>query len=241
MALTKTQLRDLYRRRAGNYDISANLYYLIGFREANYRKRAVRALGLKQGDTAVEVGCGTGLNFRYLLAAIGESGRLIGVDLTDAMLAKARERINRMGWCNVELVEADAAGYPFPAGTQGILSTFALTLIPEYERVIGHAARALAAGGRFVIADFKKPNKWPLWLVKLGVLITKPFGVSLDLTDRKPWEAMTKYFSRVTMTELFGGAVYIAVGEKLCGRVVTIRSPANVHKQARLSLFDLRQ
>jgi SAM-dependent methyltransferase len=214
MALSKTQICDLYRRRAANYNVSANLYYLIGFREARCRKQAVLALGLKRGDTAVEVGCGTGLNFRYLLESIGETGRLIGVDLTDAMLEKAGERVRRNGWRNVELVEADAATYAFPAGIQGILSTFALTLVPEYEQVIDHSARALAAGGRFAIADFKKPEGWPQWLVNLGVLITKPFGVSLDLTDRKPWEAMTKHFSEVTITELFGGTVYIAVGQK---------------------------
>lgn len=65
-----------------------------------------------------------------------------------------------------------------------------------------------------MVADIKVPDKWPLWLVKLGVLITKPFGVSLDLGERKPWETMTKYFSQVTVTELFGGSMYIAVGEK---------------------------
>ncbi|WP_036250005.1 class I SAM-dependent methyltransferase [Methylobacter sp. BBA5.1] len=213
MALTKTQLRDLYRVRAVNYDFTANLYYLIGFREVKYRKQAVSALGLNPGDTVVEIGCGTGLNFPYLLEAIGETGRLIGVDFTDAMLEKAREKIYRNRWQNVELVEADAARYEFPDGIQGVFSTFALTLVPEYEQVINHAARALANGGRLVVTDFKKPDRWPLWLVKLGVLITKPFGVTLDLTDRKPWEVMMQYFSRVTVTELFTGSVYIAVGE----------------------------
>ncbi len=213
MALTKTQLRDLYRARAANYDFTANLYYLIGFREVAYRKQAVSALGLNPGDTVVEIGCGTGLNFPYLLESIGETGRLIGVDLTDAMLEKAREKIHRNGWQNVELVEADAVRYEFPDGIQGVLSTFALTLVPEYEQVINHAAHALASGGRLVITDFKKPDWWSLWLVKLGVLITKPFGVTLDLTDRKPWEVMTQYFSRVTVIELFAGSVYIAVGE----------------------------
>jgi demethylmenaquinone methyltransferase/2-methoxy-6-polyprenyl-1,4-benzoquinol methylase len=214
MALTKIQLRDLYRKRAANYDFTANLYYLIGFREVQYRKRAVSALGLKRGDAVVEVGCGTGLNFPYLLQSIGETGRLVGVDLTDAMLEKAKKRVQRNGWHNVELVEGDAATYVFPPGIQGVFSTFAFTLIPEYEQVIEHAARALAAGGRFVIADFKKPEQWPLWLVKLGVVITKPFGVSLDLTDRRPWQVMTKYLAPVTVTELFGGSVYIAVGER---------------------------
>jgi ubiquinone/menaquinone biosynthesis C-methylase UbiE len=214
MALTKIQLRDLYRKRATNYDFTANLYYLIGFREVQYRKRAVSALGLKRGDTVVEVGCGTGLNFPYLLQSIGETGRLIGVDLTDAMLKEAMKRVQRNSWHNVELVEADAAAYVFPSGIRGVLSTFALTLVPEYEQVIDHAARALAVGGRLVVADFKKPDQWSRWLVKLGVLITKPFGVSLDLTDRKPWQVMRKYFAHVTVTEQFSGCVYIAVGEK---------------------------
>jgi len=214
MALTKIQLRDLYRARAANYDFSANLYYLIGFREVSYRKRAVSALGLHNGDTVVEVGCGTGLNFPYLLQSVGKTGKLIGIDLTDRMLEKARDRVRRNGWQNVELVEADAIAYVFPAGIQGVLSTFALTLVPEYEQVIAHSAHALASGGRLVIADFKRPDNWPLWLVRLGVLITNPFGVSLDLTDRKPWKVMTKYLSRVTVTESFGGSVYIAVGEK---------------------------
>ncbi|MGR9086559.1 MAG: class I SAM-dependent methyltransferase [Gammaproteobacteria bacterium] len=213
MALTKIQLKNLYRKRAANYDFSANLYYLIGFREVRYRKRAISALGLNPGDTVVEIGCGTGLNFPYLLESIGETGRLIGVDLTDAMLDKAKEKIHRNGWQNVELVEADAARYEFPDGVQGVVSTFALTLVPEYEQVIDHAARALASGGRLVVADFKKPDQWPLWLVKLGVLITKPFGVTLDLTDRKPWKVMTQYFSRVKVIEFFAGSVYVAVGE----------------------------
>lgn len=214
MALTKTQLRDLYRARAARYDFSANLYYLIGFREARYRKRAVSSLGLHNGDTVVEVGCGTGLNFPYLVNSIGKTGKLIGVDLTDKMLERARNRVRRNGWQNVELVEADATAYAFPSGIQGVLSTFALTLVPEYERIIARSTHALASGGRLVIADFKRPDNWPLWLVRLGVLITKPFGVSLDLTDRKPWQVMPKYLSRVTVTEVFGGSVYIAVGEK---------------------------
>jgi ubiquinone/menaquinone biosynthesis C-methylase UbiE len=214
MALTKIQLRDLYRTRAARYDFSANLYYLIGFREARYRKRAVSALGLHNGDTVVAIGCGTGLNFPYLVNSIGKTGKLIGIDLTDKMLEKARNRVDRNGWRNVELVEADVVAYVFPSGIQGVLSTFALTLVPEYEQVVAHSAHALASGGRLVIADFKRPDDWPLWLVRLGVLITKPFGVSLDLTDRKPWQVMAKYLSRVTVTEVFGGSVYIAVGEK---------------------------
>ncbi|MHC4489605.1 MAG: methyltransferase type 11, partial [Planctomycetota bacterium] len=55
-------IRDLYRRRAGNYDVTSNLYYLVGYRVFAYRTKAALALDLKRGDTVVDIGCGTGLN-----------------------------------------------------------------------------------------------------------------------------------------------------------------------------------
>lgn len=60
---SRTELVSLYRRRAARYDFTANLYYLVGFREWRYRERGVESLHLQQGDTVVEIGCGTGLNF----------------------------------------------------------------------------------------------------------------------------------------------------------------------------------
>jgi len=112
-------------------------------------------LHLQPGGTVVEIGCGTGLNFQYLLNTIGRSGHLIGVDLTDAMLEKAKERVERNGWHNVTLVQADAATYSFPLNVNGVISAFALTLVPEYEMIIERAARAMAQQGRFVILDLK--------------------------------------------------------------------------------------
>lgn len=214
MTFSKKELQDLYRKRAGAYDFSANLYYLIGFREAGYRKKAVSELGLNTGDTVVEIGCGTGLNFSYLEEAIGNSGKLIGVDLTGAMLQKAAARTYIEGWENVDLVQKDAARYDFPENIAGVISTFALTLIPEYEVVIEKAAQALADRGKLVILDFKKPENWPLWLVKVFVMLTRPFGVTLDLAERKPWIELQRCFPRLSMTERYGGLVYIATGIK---------------------------
>jgi demethylmenaquinone methyltransferase/2-methoxy-6-polyprenyl-1,4-benzoquinol methylase len=74
VALSRQEIADLYRRRAKNYDFTANLYYLIGFREQAFRKRAVEALGLRRGDTVVEVCCGTGMNFPLLRERVGVSG-----------------------------------------------------------------------------------------------------------------------------------------------------------------------
>lgn len=214
MALNKNSLKNLYRKRAGAYDFSANLYYLLGFRESHYRKQAIAELDLKPGDTVVEIGCGTGLNFRYLQQAIGENGKLIGVDLTDAMLEQAHDRIEENDWHNVELVERDAAKYRFPDHLQGVFSSFALTLVPEFETVIERASNALAPGGRLVILDLKLPGNWPRWLISIAILITRPFGVTRDLAEREPWEVMKKYFPNTRVRQLYGGFAYIATATK---------------------------
>jgi len=214
MALSKKEIAALYKKRARNYDWSANLYYLIGFREMYFRRRAAALLNLKPGDTVVEVGCGTGLNFKFLRDAVGPEGKVIGVDLTPEMLAGAEDRVKRNGWGNVVLLQGDASEYEFPRGVNGIISTFAITLMPEYDGIIKNGAEALTPGGRFVVADFRRPDSWPEWLVRLFVLLIRPFGVTIDLAERHPWESIERYLRVADFEEHYFRGVYIAAGEK---------------------------
>jgi len=209
-------VKVLYRKRAGHYDWTANLYYLIGYREWAYRRRAVAALGLGAGDTVVEMCCGTGLNFSLLQAAVGPGGRIIGVDLTDAMLEKARRRVERTGWKNVELVHSDAATFEYPAGVGGILSTFALTMVPEYDRVIERGAAALRPGGRWAVLDLTVPDRLSR-LSGLYLLLTRPFGASLEAARRRPWEALERHLGHVQREDFFLGFSYLTWAEKRPG------------------------
>ena len=214
MALTKKEIIELYRKRAKHYNVTANLYYLLGFREQTYREKAVKTLKLRAGDTVVEVGCGTGLNFPLLEKNVGPKGKIIGVDLTDAMLSQARRRIEENGWSNVELVQSDAALYQFPPEVDGVFSSFALTLSPEFDTVVKNGCRALKPGKRWVILDFKIPSGRLSKLASIGVLVTRPFGVTMDLAGRHPWESISKYMENTSMTEFYVGFVYISAGEK---------------------------
>lgn len=212
MAFDKHKIIRIYDNRAKRYDLTANAYYLLGFREFAYRKKAAQALRLQPGDTVVELGCGTGLNFGLLRQGVGARGRIIGVDLTPAMLDRARQRARRNRWDNIELVQSDAAAYRFPERVDGIISTFALTLVPEYDRVIRNCTAALPPGKRFVILDFKKPAEWPGWLIQTFALLTRPFGVTLDLADRHPWESIRRHLAFVAFKEFYFGSVYVCVG-----------------------------
>jgi demethylmenaquinone methyltransferase/2-methoxy-6-polyprenyl-1,4-benzoquinol methylase len=214
VAFDRDAIRALYHRRAGRYDRSLWLFRLAGFRFGRYRRSTVSSLGLDRGGTVVDLGCGTGLNFRLLEEAVGPTGTTVGIDLTDAMLDRARARVRSAGWKNVELVRADLAEYTPPEGIAGALSTFAITLVPEYDQVIAHCAAALCPGRLLAICDFKEPPGWPHWLVRLFAWFNRPFGVTLDLATRHPWESMRRYLDEVQYREQYFGALYLTVGER---------------------------
>lgn len=218
MDATRGHVVETYRRRALLYDITAQLYYLVGYPQRAHRRKAIEALRLGSGDTVVEIGCGTGLNFSALEAAVGRQGRIIGVDLTDAMLARAERRIRARGWSNVSLVQADALDFEFPPGVDAILSTYALSLVPECAEVIAHGAAALAPGGRLVVLDLKPPENAPGWLVRAGMATVRPFGTTEEWMARRPWEpiagAMRASLADVSSTELFFGIAYLAAGTR---------------------------
>src|SRR5471030_2370982 len=90
---SRERLIETYRKKAKHYDITSRLYPVPGYPQRPQRLRAVQALGLRAGDSVIDIACGTGLNFPLIEEVIGPAGRIVGVDLTDAMLAQANSRI----------------------------------------------------------------------------------------------------------------------------------------------------
>ena len=215
---TREHLVETYRKKAKHYDITSRLYPAPGYPQRAQRVRAVQALGLRPGDSVVDVACGTGLNFSLLEEAIGPDGRIVGVDLTDAMLAQAQRRIESNGWRNIRLVQADADEFDFPAEADAILSTYALTQVPECGEVIAHGAAALSGGGRWVVLDLKLPDNAPRRLAQLGVAIARPFASIDEWIARRPWEvlraAMHDELDDLSWTELFFGTAFLAAGSR---------------------------
>ncbi len=214
--MNKEKIKEIYHKRAPAYNHSVQLFNLIGWRVNFYRTKAIDALHLKKGDTVVDLCCGTGLNFPHLYHAVGTEGKIIGVDLSDDMLKVAEKQVKEKGWKNFALVQGDAAKYKFPSKINGIVTSYAITLIPEYDAIIGRGSNSLVKGGRFVILDFKMPDSWPEWVAKLMVsLFIKPYGGTYDLKDRHAWESLEKYLILNEFREYYFGSTYIASGEKV--------------------------
>jgi ubiquinone/menaquinone biosynthesis C-methylase UbiE len=215
---TREHLIETYRKKAKHYDITSRFYPAPGYPQRPQRLRAVQALGLRPGDSVVDIACGTGLNFPLIEEAIGPAGRIVGVDLTDAMLAQAQARIETNGWSNVSLVQADAADFDFPTQVDAILSTYALSQVPECAEVIAHGAAALSAGGRWVVLDLKAPANTPRWLAHVGTAVVRPFASIDEWLLRRPWEAirgaMHEELADLSWIELFFGTAFLAAGSR---------------------------
>jgi demethylmenaquinone methyltransferase/2-methoxy-6-polyprenyl-1,4-benzoquinol methylase len=215
---TREHLIAVYRKKAKHYDLTSRLYPAPGYPQRAQRRLAVHALGLHRGATVVDVACGTGLNFSLLEAVIGPEGRIVGVDLTDAMLDRAERRLETNDWRNISLVQADAASFDFPEGVDAILSTYALSQVPECAEVIAHGAAALSDGGRWAVLDLKVPANTPRWLTQFGSAIARPFASIDEWVTRRPWDviraAMQEQLIDLSWAELCLGTAFVAAGSR---------------------------
>src|SRR5512146_3145456 len=142
-----------YQQWARVYDWLTPMY-LLGA-EKRLRKESIALLHLQPGQAVLDIACGTGRNFAGILEKIGPSGRLVGVDYTGAMLARAQARTRREGWQNVELIQADAARILLDQKFDAALSTLAMGVIPDYRGTLERMQAQLKPGGWLVVGDAK--------------------------------------------------------------------------------------
>ena len=114
---------------------------------------------LAPGERVLDLGSGAGTDALVAAQMVGAEGHVTGIDMTAAMLAKARAAAAEMGVTNVEFVEAEAERLPFADGSfDVVISNGVIDLIPDKDAVFAEIYRVLTPGGRIQIADVTIQN-----------------------------------------------------------------------------------
>jgi ubiquinone/menaquinone biosynthesis C-methylase UbiE len=196
-----------YDRIAGLIPFFEWLFFL----PSGLRRNAVDRLKLRAGDSVLEVGCGTGRNLPFLHNAVGQTGRVYGVDLSPGMLSKAYDLKGRYGWDNVHLAHGDAVDYVAPEPLDGVLFSLSYNTMPHHCAVLHQVWKQLRPGGSLVIMDAKPPPgrggefilPFSVWLMKRTVL-GNPYI--------QPWKDLATITEDFEMEEFLFGSYYICRG-----------------------------
>jgi arsenite methyltransferase len=118
---------------------------------------------LEHGETVVDLGSGSGMDSFLAARQVGESGHVIGIDMTEAQLAKSRRLAADGGIGNVEFTDAHIEQLPLADGSADVvISNGVINLAPDKTRVFTEAARVLRGGGRLALADIVTSTQLPI-------------------------------------------------------------------------------
>jgi demethylmenaquinone methyltransferase/2-methoxy-6-polyprenyl-1,4-benzoquinol methylase len=154
---SKDETRAFYDKISGVYDLLAE------HSEGPVRQTGLDKLALLPGGRVLEIGYGTGHCLVQLAEAVGPEGKVFGIDLSEGMRARARERVEKEDLIDrVELSCGDATLLPYPDGSMDtVFMSFTLELFdtPEIPQVLAQCKRVLRSGGRIGVVAITKEGK----------------------------------------------------------------------------------
>ncbi|MCA0447795.1 MAG: arsenite methyltransferase [Bacteroidetes bacterium] len=160
---------------------------------AGYNPDADLALGcgiptefaqIKAGDTVLDLGSGAGNDAFVARSLVGETGKVLGVDFTPAMLEKARQNVAKLGYTNVEFRQGDIEAMPVEDNSVDVvISNCVLNLVPDKEKAFSEIHRVLKPGGHLSVSDVVVRGVLPEKLKKAAVLYAGCVSGAMEVNE----------------------------------------------------------
>lgn len=163
----------------------AHIYHRLSGPQVSWGKKVLARLHLRGNETVMDAGCGTGRLTGELLAALPD-GRIVGIDLSQGMLLKAREHLRPDINSRLSLVACDLLDLPFARVFDGIVSTAAFHWVLDHDLLFANLHKLLRPGGWLVAQCGGEPNLEGL-RKRVGALMTTPKFREFFSGFREPW------------------------------------------------------
>ena len=195
-----------YRYRAAIYDWELALLEPL-------RQEAIDRLALRAGEVVLDVGCGTGLSLPLLVQGVGNSGRIVGIEQSPEMLAKARQRVAEHGWRQVTLIAlpVEAAAIRVRADAALFHFTHDIQQTPE---ALANVLRHLKPGARVVATGLKWAGPGLGWAANLFVLPAAWRSVTSLAGMDAPWALLAQQLGTLHVEPRLMGVADLATGVK---------------------------
>jgi demethylmenaquinone methyltransferase/2-methoxy-6-polyprenyl-1,4-benzoquinol methylase len=207
-----TDRPDPYAQIIARYRRVARLPDGLFFFTFPIRRQAVRRLALAQGGAVLEVGCGSGANFPYLLEAVGPAGQVVGVDLSPEMIAAAQVRARRRGWSRIRLIECAAESLRLDERFDALL-LFAMHDVFTSPAGLDRSLAHVRPGGRVVaVGPVLAAGRLGHILNPVVGAVFQRFAVS-SLDRDRPWRLLAERVRDLHVERLGPGVLFMAWGD----------------------------
>ncbi len=211
-------MKGKQKKIAKYYDRFAKIYDFISSK-SYYRKPrefAVNELNLNKNQTVLNIPCGTGQNFEYFQEYLQNTGKIIGIDLSSGMLEKAKDKIKKNKWNNIQIIKGNATEInaewikkEFEADLKfdAIFCDLGLSGFPEWGKVIDNLILLLKPKGKIVIMD------WYIEKVNLRGMFIEWIGKGK--VNRPIWQYLENKVENFNVNNSFkSGEMFVASGNK---------------------------
>lgn len=196
----------LYRQRAPFYDME-----LYGFEPL--RQACIAQLQLQAGQHVLDLGCGTGLSLPALVRAVGPRGRVVGIEQSPQMLARARQRVAAAGWRQVRLIESAVAQAPLRGRFDAALFHFTHDILQQREALL-HVAAHLRPGARIAAVGLAWAHPWTPWAWPSNCFVMGAalYSVASLQGLGEPWQLLHELLPDMQLRANLPGGFYLAWG-----------------------------
>jgi len=213
MSFESKNIENIYAGKvAEKYDFSIPPFF------AFWKRKAFNESSLKNGDSVLVFCCGTGLDFPHILEKIGKEGKITGVDFSSEMLKKAKEKIRKEKWENIELIESDITKFTDKLDEEFDIAvcTLGLSIIPEYKIAYNNLLSNVKKHGEIIIGDMQLASGWLACFNPFTIYLSKKFGGTQEghQNSLEIYSMMKKELKEVKKREFFFKAYYYCIGKK---------------------------